>query len=345
MSYFIAISCVLFVLLQGLPSGVVAQIGEAEVLNVYSARKEALIKPLLDDFSKATDIKVNLITGKADALITRIKTEGNLSPADILLMTDAGRLVRAKQAGITQSIENEKTLTALPDSFKDTEGHWLALTYRARTLVYAPDRVNIEQLDTLEELADPKWRGRICIRSSSNIYNQSLVAALLEKKGREQTKKWAEGFVGNFARAPKGGDRDQIKAVVAGLCDVAIVNNYYLAGMLNSSDSAQQKIAQKVKVFWLNQKDRGAHINISGIAIARYAPHPENALKLVDFMLTDAAQAWYSDHNYEYPIRETVPLNKTVKAMGAFKSETVSMQVIGERNTEALQLMDQVGWR
>ena len=314
-------------------------------VNVYSARKEALIFPVLERFTAATGINVNLLTGKADALISRIANEGELGSADLLITTDIGRLVRAKQKGLTQVVNSDVLREHIPENLRDPEGHWFALTTRARPIIYATSDVKPEQLNDLEDLTHKNWRGKICVRSSGNIYNQSLIAAMLIQKGEEYTAAFAKGLVANFGRPPKGGDRDQIKAVAAGQCAIAIVNTYYLAGMMESSDQRQVAAANKVKVFWPNQGNRGAHVNVSGAVVSRYAPHPGAAQKLLEFMLEKESQAWYAEHNHEYPVRVDVAQSETLRSMGSFKAETIDLEKVGERNGEALKLMDRAGWK
>ncbi|MCV2885567.1 Fe(3+) ABC transporter substrate-binding protein [Aestuariibacter sp. AA17] len=320
-------------------------VSQADEVNVYSARKEALIKPVLDKFSKDTGIKVNLVTGKADALISRLNSEGQLSPADVLLTTDVGRLVRAKTQGVTQAIESEVLEGAIPAHFQDDDNHWFALTVRARPIMYSPERVDPKELSTIEALTDKKWKGRICIRSSSNIYNQSMVAAMIEQQGEAKVEAWAKDFVKNFARPPKGGDRDQIKAVVAGQCDIAIANTYYLGGMLESADSKEKAIAQQVNVFWPNQTDRGAHINISGAAVTAHAPNKTQAVKLIEYLARKDSQQWYASTNHEYPVLEGVEHSDTLKGFGQFKAETIPLYRVGELNAEAVKVMDKAGWK
>lgn len=316
----------------------------AEV-NVYSARKEALIKPILDDFTQQTGIKVNLVTGGADALIARMKSEGQFSPADILISTDVGRLVRAKQLGVTQANADQVISDTVPAHLRDAEEHWTALTLRARPIMYAKDRVNPDSLSTMQALTESEWKNRICIRSSNNIYNQSMISGMIQTQGETATLAWAKGLVANFARTPKGGDRDQIKALVAGECDVAIANTYYLAGMLNSEDKATRDIAKQVAVFWPDQKSVGAHVNISGVSIAKHAKNVAAAKALVRFMLTDEAQVWYAETNHEYPVKQGVQWSQTLKDMGEFKAQDVSLSNVGETNAKALMLMDSAGWR
>ncbi|MEA3405548.1 MAG: Fe(3+) ABC transporter substrate-binding protein [Pseudomonadota bacterium] len=314
-------------------------------VNVYSARKEQLIKPLFDDFTRQTGIEVNLITSKADALLKRLQTEGSNTPADLLVTTDAGRLHRAKEAGVIQPAISQALKEKVPANLQDKEGYWLGLTTRSRVIVYAKDRVKPSELSTYEDLADPKWKKRICVRSSNNIYNQSLVSSMIAHQGEQKTEQWANDFVKNFARKPKGGDRDQIKAVAAGQCDIAVVNTYYLGQMINGKDAAQKEAAIKVAVFWPNQNDRGAHINVSGIAITKAAKNKDNALKLIEFLLSENAQAWYAKANNEYPVVAGVPLSETLKSWGDFKSDALNLTQLGELNTQAVRIMDRAGWR
>ncbi|MCF2946711.1 Fe(3+) ABC transporter substrate-binding protein [Paraglaciecola aquimarina] len=317
----------------------------AEQVNLYSARKEALIKPLLDQFTQQTGISVNLVTGKADNLITRLKSEGKYSPADLLLTTDVGRLYRAKQQGLTQAISTSSVSQTVPANFQDEESHWIGLSLRARPIMVSKDRVAANAVTSLEDLTDPSWKGRICIRSSSNIYNQSMVASLIAQLGEEQAQAWVDGFVKNFARPPQGGDRDQIKAVAAGQCDLAIANTYYLAGMLSSDDKTQQAQAKQVKVVWPNQQDRGAHVNISGVAMAKNAPNKDAARKLVDFLLSSESQVWYANTNHEYPVLPNVKWSDLLTSFGQYKAEQVPLSQLGELNASAVRIMDRAGWK
>ncbi len=317
----------------------------AKEVNVYSARKEQLIKPLLNEFTRVTNIKVNLITSSADALLKKLELEGNNSPADILITTDAGRLHRAKVSNILQPAITPKIQKMVDSNLQDPEHTWLALTTRARVIVYAKDRVKPNELISYEKLADPKWHKRICVRSSNNIYNQSLVASMIFHNGKEVTLEWAKGLVNNFARKPKGGDKDQIKAVAAGQCDIAIVNTYYLGQMANSSDGSQRYASNKVSVFWPNQADRGAHVNVSGIAITRSAKNKNNAIKLIEFLLSDEAQYWYAEANNEYPVIASAGLSDTLKNWGDFKSDAINLSKLGLLNNDAVKIMDKAGWR
>jgi iron(III) transport system substrate-binding protein len=326
-------------------STILSSMAWAEQVNLYSARKEALIKPLLDKFTQETGIAVNLVTGNADNLITRLKSEGKYSPADLLLTTDVGRLYRAKEQGLTQAVESSAAMNAIPTNFRDEQGHWLGLSLRARPLMVSKSNAEALAITNLEQLALPKWKGKICIRSSNNIYNQSMVAALIAQLGETATQAWLNDFVSNFARSPQGGDRDQIKAVAAGLCDIAIANTYYLAGMLSTDDETTQEQAKKVKVIWPNQADRGAHINISGVALTKNAPNKAAAIKLIDFLLSGESQQWYAKTNNEYPVLQSVAWSDLLQSFGQFKAEQVPLSQLGELNAQAVKMMDYAGWK
>ncbi len=320
-------------------------LSQAAELNIYSARQEALIKPLLDRYSEETGVTINLVTGKGDALLTRLKSEGRNSPADVLITTDAGRLYRAQEAGVLQAVSSDTLNTTIPAHLRSADGYWYGLSVRARGIIYAPDRVKPEELSTYEDLADPKWKGRICIRSSGNIYNQSLIASMLSTQGEEKTAAWLDGFVPNFARPPVGGDRDQIKAVAAGQCDVAVANSYYLGGMLNSSDEEQRAAAESVAIFWPNQDDRGTHVNISGAGVTASASNVEDAIKLIEFLTSEASQQWYGATNNEYPVRTGVPASETLQAWGEFKTDQVNMAELGRLNAASVMAMDRANWK
>lgn len=317
----------------------------AAEVNVYSARKEALIKPLLKRFTEETGINVNLITGKADALIKRMEVEGSNSPADVLLTVDAARLYRAEEKGLFQSIESDYLQQRVPEAYRDNAGYWYGLSLRSRVIVYSPQRVDPSQLTSYEDLANSKWKKKLCVRSSSNVYNQSLVASLIAHHGIEATEQWAKDLVDNFARSPKGGDRDQIKAVAAGQCDLALVNTYYVGGMLASKIAAENKAANKVKIFWPNQSDRGAHVNLSGIGVTRSAKHKDEAIKLLEFLLDDESQSWYANSNYEYPVVNNINNNALLEQWGTFKADDINLSLLGKYNTEAVLLMDRAGWK
>lgn len=317
----------------------------ASEVNIYSARKEMLIKPLLDQFTQSSGIKVNLVTGKADALLARLLNEGKLTPADMLLTTDAGRLYRAKEAGMLQAVESSYLNQHIPAHLRDVDSQWFGLSTRARPIMYSIERVKPESLSTYEALAKPEFKGKVCIRSSSNIYNQSLVASMLAADEPAKTGQFLQAFVKNFAQPPKGGDRDQIKAVANGICDVAVANTYYLAGMINSINKAQQDAAAKVRIFWPNQGGRGTHVNVSGAGIIKSAKNRAAAVKLLEFLVSKEAQAWYAQTNNEYPVRAGVAYSPLLESWGTFQADQVNLSRLGELNAEAVKLMDKAGWR
>lgn len=321
----------------------------AAEVNVYSARIETLIKPLLDRFTEETGIKVNLVTGDADALLKRLELEGRNTPADMLITTDVGRLHLAETRGLLQPVESEVLRNDIPEHYRDPDNTWFGLSLRSRIVVYSHDRVDPSNLGTYEALTDDHWQDRLCVRSSSNVYNQSLVASLIAHNGMEATQQWANGLVENFARDPQGGDRDQIKAVAAGQCDIALVNTYYLAGMLASSQESEVNAAMAVDVFWPNQpgsaEPRGAHMNISGAGVTKPARNKEEAVQLLEFMLSDEAQRWYADKNFEYPVKEGIKANAILRRWGDFKPDDLNLSKLGEYNSEAVRIMDRAGWK
>ncbi|MCP4334609.1 MAG: Fe(3+) ABC transporter substrate-binding protein [Gammaproteobacteria bacterium] len=318
---------------------------KAQEVNVYSARKEALIMPLLEKFKAETGIEYNFITAKADELLKRLEAEGHSTPADVFITTDAGRLQRAKEAGVLRAVNNVKLETRIPKNLRDSENYWFGMSRRTRVIFYARDRVEATELSTYEALADPRWKGRICIRSSSNIYNQSMVASMIEANGVEQTEAWARGLVANFARNPAGGDTDQLRATAAGQCDIAIANTYYYGRLVKSDKQADREVAEALGLFWPNQDDRGAHINVSGAAITQHAKHPEAAERLLEFMTNAESQTWYGEVNLEYPVTDDAQISDLLKSFGEFKGDSLNLSRLGENNRAAVQLMDRAGWR
>ncbi|MGM0676628.1 Fe(3+) ABC transporter substrate-binding protein [Ectothiorhodospira marina] len=314
-------------------------------VNVYSARQEALIKPLMDEFTEETGIRVNIVSARADTLLQRLRSEGRNTPADVLITVDAGNLHNAKEAGVLRPVDSEVLKEAIPESLRDPEGYWYGLSMRARPIMYVTGEVDPEQLSTYEALADEQWQQRICIRSSSNVYNQSLVASMIIANGEEETEEWARGLVANMAQPPRGGDRDQIRAAVAGVCDIAIANTYYLGQMLNSDDDTERATAEAISVFWPNQEGRGAHVNVSGAGLITHTENVDNAVKLLEFMASDRAQQWYAEANQEYPVKPGVEWSDTLSELGDFKPDAVNLGQLGEYNAEAVRLMDRANWR
>lgn len=329
-----------------LPISASAQTG-SDIVNVYSARKEALILPLLERFEAETGIGFNLVTGKADGLLKRLEIEGELTPADVFITSDAGRLQRAKDSGVLQAIKNATLEARIHKHLRDQDNFWFGLSQRSRAVFYAIDRVKPEELSTYEALADPKWKQRLCVRSSNNIYNQSLVVSMVEANGEAQTEQWVKGIVGNFAKKPSGGDTDQLKAVAAGVCDIALANTYYFGRLINSKNEKDNKIAEKLKVFWPNQAkgQRGVHMNVSGAGITKYTSHKAAAERLLEFMLTDESQAWYAQVNNEYPVVPDAPISDTLTAFGPFKADDLNLTLLGKNNIKAVKLMDRAGWK
>lgn len=314
-------------------------------VNIYSSRNEALIKPLLDEFSEQTGINVKLLTGNGNALLSRLETEGAHSPADLFLTVDAGSLQRAKQADLFQAVNDAELNRVIPSHLRDKDYHWYGLSMRARPVFYALERVKAEEITDYMGLADEKWRGRICVRSSDNIYNQSMVAALIHHHGEQQTEAWAKRLVANFARKPIGGDRDQIHAIASGQCDLAIANTYYFGRMFRSDDATDRDTVGKVGVAWVAQDSYGTHVNVSGIGMTKHAKNKDNALQLMRFLSQKSAQTWYAQANAEYPINAEAQWGETLQSWGKFKADNISMSILGENNAAAVRLMDRAGWR
>lgn len=319
--------------------------GGDDQVNLYSSRNEGLIKPLLDEFTAETGIRVNLLTGSGDGLLSRLQSEGQNSPADLFLTVDAGALHRAKQADLFQPVQTAALSQKIPTHLKDQDHHWYGLSMRARPVFYSLERVQPEEITDYMNLADPIWRGRICVRSSDNIYNQSMVAALIDHHGETATEEWARGLVANFARSPVGGDRDQIHAVSSGVCDIAIANTYYFGGMINSDSSTNQDTVSKVGIAWPAQDSYGVHVNVSGIGLLKHARNEENAKKLMEFLASKESQTWYAEANSEYPVNPEAEWSQTLQSWGEFKADDISMSVLGENNAAAVRLMDRAGWR
>ena len=314
-------------------------------VNVYSARKEALIKPLLKRFTKETGITVNLVTGKADALLKRLESEGRNTPADILITTDAGRLHRAQQANVLQAVSSKTLDSVIPSIYREPQGFWYGLSIRSRPIFYVKGKVDPANLSTYENLANSEFKNRICIRSSNNIYNQSLIASMISANGVATTEKWAANLVKNMARPPRGGDRDQIRAAASGQCDIAIANTYYFAAMAAGKKSKDKAAAAKMALFWPNQSGRGAHVNISGAGITKFASNRDNAVLLLEFLANKASQKWYADHNHEFPVRTDVKASELLLSWGDFKSDAINLSVLGKNNPDAVKLMDRAGWK
>ena len=334
-------------LLAGAPAPARAQAGD---LNIYSSRHYDADKEIVGRFTRATGIRVNVVEGEIGPLLQRLGSEGRNSPADLLITVDAGNLWRAQEAGLFQPIRSVVLEETIPADLRDPAGHWFALSQRARVIMFARDRVRPEELSTYEALADAKWKARIVVRSSSHIYNQSLVASLIAAAGVEKTELWARGLVANFARPPRGGDTDQILALGDGEADIAIANTYYLGRMLASTRPEDRAIAAKIGVFFPNQgapgrKGRGAHVNISGAGITRFAPHREQAIRFLEFLVSPEIQVLFAEGNFEYPVRPGIATSAVIDLWGAFQADTAAIASLGRNNAEAVRIADRAGWR
>ena len=329
----------------GLALALTASGAAAQEVNLYSSRHYDTDVALYDAFTEQSGITVNLIEGDADQLIERIKAEGRNSPADVLITVDAGRLWRADEAGLLQPVSSPVLEEAIPAELRHPEGRWFGLSQRLRGIVYAKDRVDPSEIASYEDLADPKWQGRVCIRSSTNVYNQSLVASMIEANGVEATEAWAQGLVDNLARPPQGGDTDQIKAVAAGECDVAVVNHYYLVRLIEGETAEDRAVADQVGIVFPDQDGRGAHANVSGAGVVATAPNRENAVKFLEYLTTPEAQAYFAQGNYEFPVVDGVKLDPVLEQWGEIKTDAVNAAKLGENNPEAVKLMDRVGWK
>jgi iron(III) transport system substrate-binding protein len=321
----------------------------ADNVNVYTSRHYDSDDALYEEFTKETGIKVNIISGKGSALLERIKSEGKNSPADIFFTVDAGNLWKVQKEGLFQSIKSKKILSSVPIELRGPKDEWTAVAKRARVIFYNPMKIQPSEIQdlTYEDLANEEWRNRIVIRSSSNMYNQSLVASLIANLGEEDTEIWAKGFVKNFARKPQGNDRSQIIAVSNGEADMAIANSYYIGIMLSgSAGKEQQEAAKRVKIHFPNQNDRGVHINISGAGILKSSPNPVNANLFLEFLLSKKVQKYMVDRSFEYPIVEGVLPSSEISSFGLnFKEDNTAVSQFGELNPKAIRLMDRSGWK
>ncbi len=307
-------------------------------VNVYSYREPDLIKPLLEDFTKTTGVKVNFIYAK-DGLIERMQAEGANSPADVLLTPEFGLLTRAKEAGVTAASALPELTAAVPATLRDPEGHWFALTRRARVFYVSKDRVK-ETAMTYEELAEPKWKGKVCTRSGQHTYSVALIASMIAHHGKEKAEAWLQGVKANLARKPAGGDREAVRDVQAGLCDVAIGNTYYMAAMLKNPE--QKAWADAVRIVFPNADDRGTHVNVSGMTLAAHAPNKANAEKLMAYLVSPAAQKLYAEGNSEYPVVPGVDATDLVKSWGDLKPDSLPLAEIARLRKEASELVDKV---
>lgn len=317
----------------------------ADAVNIYSARHYDSDEILYKAFTDETGIEVNVLEGDSDQLMERMQREGIASPADVMLTVDAGRLWRAEQDGLFQSVDSEVLNERLPESMRQPDGLWFGFSQRARVIFYNRENFDPSQIESYEDLADSQFEGKLCIRSSNNIYNQSLLASMIEHHGEEGAEEWAQGVVNNLARNPEGGDTDQILGVASGECDLAVANHYYYVRMLHSDTESDREAARKVGVIFPNQNDRGTHVNVGGAGLVANAQNPENGIKFLEFLSSDAAQEILAERNYEFPVVAGIKKDPVLESWGDFKKDDLNINVLGENNPEAIRIFDRVGWR
>ncbi len=315
-----------------------------QVVNVYSQRHYDADKTVFAMFTEKTGIKVNVIKAGADELINKLALEGKNSPADIFMTVDAAKLFRAKERQLLQAVKlpNGQKIKA---GLKDEDDFWHPITYRARVIAYDKQKVSANDLSTYEDLSDKKWNNKILVRSSSSGYNQSLLASIIEAKGEDIAKTWAQGITNNMARNPQGGDRDQVKAIASGVGEIAIVNTYYVGLLLNSSNPEEKKAGEAVSLFFPNQDDRGTHINVSGAGVTKFAPNKENAIKFLTFLQSDEAQTVFVNESFEFPANSSISLNETLKSWGDFKIDALTFSRKIENHEKGVKIFDEVGWK
>ncbi|MCQ6560737.1 Fe(3+) ABC transporter substrate-binding protein [Paenibacillus mendelii] len=319
--------------------------GKEKVVNVFTARHYDVDSLLYEEFTKQTGIKVNEIKGTAEELVERLKREGESSEADLFVTVDGGVLNYAKQNDVLQPIESETVKQNVPEQWRDKDNNWVGVATRARVIVYAKDRVKPEELSTYEDLATDKWKGKLLARSSTSLYNQSLVASFVELNGEQKTEEWAKGIVNNFARGPEGGDRDQAKAIAAKVGDVAIMNTYYVGQMLNSKDAEEVKVAENIGVFFPNQDTTGTHLNISGVGLTKHTKNKENAIKLIEFLTGKEGQTILTQGSFEFPVNQAAEKPELLTAWGEFKSQQIDYAKLGDHNKKATEILNKVGWK
>jgi len=321
-------------------------LAQDRVLNLYSSRHYQTDEALYSGFTKLTGIRVNRIEAGEDALLERIRNEGARSPADVLVTVDAGRLWRAEQMGIFQPVKSAQLESRIPASFREPNGLWFGFSLRARVIAYNKSRVGAGELKDYQDLADAKWKGRLCMRSSSNIYNLSLMGALIDHLGEAQAEAWAKAVRANLAREPRGGDTDQLKSVAAGECDVTIANQYYYARLARSQKADERAVAQKLGIVFPNQAGWGAHVNISGAGVMKHAPNREAAVRFLEYLASDDAQRYFADGNNEWPVVASVQVaNPVLQAFGAFKVDPLNVAVLGRNQPGSQKIYDRVAWK
>lgn len=323
-----------------------ATAAQENVLNLYTARHYQTDEALYANFTKQTGIKINRIEGQEDPLLERIRNEGANSPADVFITVDIGRLWRAQQAGVFAPVKSKVLESRIPANYRDANSEWFGFSARGRVIAYNKAAVKAGDIATYENLADPKWKGKVCTRSSGHVYNLSLVSSLIAHDGEARTEQWARGVAANLARVPKGGDTDQLKAVAAGECDVAISNTYYIARLLKSTKPEDKAVADKLGVVWPNQKSQGVHMNISGGGMLKHAPNKEAAIKFLEYLASDDAQRYFADGNNEWPVVQGVKIsNPALDALGEFKADSINVAELGKYQPQAQKLLDRAGFK
>jgi iron(III) transport system substrate-binding protein len=321
-------------------------IADDRVLNIYSSRHYQTDEALYGNFTKQTGIKINRIEASDDAIIERIRNEGAKSPADVLITVDAGRLWRAEQLGLFQPVKSAVLDARVPASFREPGGQWYGFSLRARVIAYDKTKVKPGEIATYEDLANPKWKGKLCTRSSAHVYNLSLMGAMIDHVCEAKAETWASGVKANLARAPKGGDTDQLKAVAAGECDIALSNTYYYFRLLRSQKPDERAIAQKLGVLLPNQGNRGTHVNISGAGVLKHAPNKEAAIKFLEYLASDEAQRYFAEGNNEWPVVASVQVaNPALPAIGQIKVDAVNVAVLGRNQPTSQKLYDRVAFK
>lgn len=315
-------------------------------LNLYSARHYNTDEALYGNFADLTGIKINRIDAEPDPLVQRLKTEGDKSPCDVFITVDAGRIERAREMGLLQSVNSPVLTKSIPAHLRDPDNTWFGFSKRARVIVYNKEKVTAANAPkNYEDLADPKWKGKILIRSSGHIYNQSLVGSILAADGAAKTEEWAKGVAANLARPPRGGDTDQIKGAAAGEAELAVTNTYYYVNLMRSKKPEDQAVISKVGLIFPNQGNRGTHVNLSAGGVAKYAPNKEAAVKFLEYLVSPPAQKYFAEGNSEYPVVAGVELSAELKSLGTFKEDQLNARVFAQNNAEALKIMDRAGWK
>jgi len=312
---------------------------DGQTITIYSSRNEQLIKPLLDRYTEETGVKIELVTDKTGPLMARLQAEGQNTPADMLLTVDAGNLWQAAQQGLLQPVASTVLENNVPAKYRDPKGQWTGLSLRARTIFYDPSKVSADQLSTYADLADPKWKGKLCLRTSKKVYNQSLVASMIEHLGAEKTEEIIRGWVDNLATDVFSDDTSMLEAIAAGQCEVGIANSYYYGRILD------EKPNFPVKIFWANQGTTGTHVNVSGAGVVTGLDNPDGTLKLIEWLSSDEAQGIYASSDKEFPVKEGVDESEMLRSWGSFKKDDINVQKFGELQTQAIQMMDKAGYK